>query len=159
MSRIALSDRILIVQLYYSNNQSVTETIRKYSSTRNLKRKEEAPSWHTVQKIVERFCSTGSVADLPRSGRPRRSEEDISEVSDVTTAASGKISTRRISLETNIPETTVRKILKVDLHLHPYRVHRVHQLNSRDYDSRMKFCREMLTKLDEDDTMLSKILM
>ena len=159
MNRITIDDRILLVQLFDGNLNSVTETIRKFSTLKKLRRKEEAPTRHAVQSIIERFCETGSVADLPRSGRPRRSEEDVDAVRNVTEGAEGKISSRRISLETNIPVSTVRKILKVDLNFHPYRVHRIHKLTARDHDSRKLFCEKMLTSLRSDETMITKILM
>ena len=159
MTRITIDDRILLVQLYYGNSKSVTDTIRKFSSLKNLRRKEEAPTRHAVQSVIQRFCETGSVADLPRSGRPRRSNEDVDAVKDVTEGAGGRISSRRISLETSIPASTVRKILKVDLEFHPYRVHRVHKLTSRDHESRKLFCEKMLAMLESDETVIEKILM
>ena len=70
MSRLSVEDRVLLVQIYYMNNLSITETIRKFSSQKHLKKKEDAPTYATIDKLIKRFVTTGSVHDLPRSGRP-----------------------------------------------------------------------------------------
>lgn len=141
------------------NGCSTVETIRKFSTSKNLKRKEDAPSANAVNALVQRFSDTGSLADLPRTGRPSTSKKKIDEIKVLVTKKGGKISTRRISLETKIPKSTVTKILKQNLSMHPYRVHRVHKLLQRDFETRKKFCQKMLQAIQMDANILSKFLM
>lgn len=44
-------------------------------------------------------------------------------------------------------DRSVRRILHLDLRFHPYRIQIVHALNSGDYEKRIRFCEDMLSKI------------
>lgn len=66
-------------------------------------------------------------------------------------------STRAIARRTEIGKSTVHDILK-RYKFHPFHVTRVQTLQSRDYNSRLRFCRQMLEKMEEDPQFFNKIL-
>ena len=64
MSRIDLQDRILLVELYVKNGESVVETIRTYKRIKNLKEVGEPVARSTITALVRRWRETDSVAHL-----------------------------------------------------------------------------------------------
>lgn len=158
MSNLSTADRVLLIELYFSHGQSVEETRRKFAAARKLKRRTDAPSRPTILALVHKFRSTGSVADLPRTGRQRVSPERIAQVSSAVATSSGRISTRRLTAETGVPHSTLLNILHQHLHLYPYRAHCIHRLLSTDKASRITFCQRMLAKTRDDESFLANIL-
>jgi hypothetical protein len=99
---------------------------------------------------------TGRVDDLPRSGRPSVSEETIENVKSAlethsNTNAHGFCSLQTVSRETNVPKSTVHKIMKQTLKLKPYRVHRVQELKDVDLESRVTFANWFLERSMGDE--------
>lgn len=158
MSRLTVADRVLIVQLYYSNGESPTATISKFIATKKTHNDRDAPTHQTIRNIIERFCSTGSVADLPRSGRPGVSSETISTIKSAVEEHHGRVSISTLSESTDIPHSTVHKILKSHLLLYPYRLHILQHLNDNDLQSRKVFCQKLLNTLSSDSSFTSKVL-
>lgn len=158
MSRLTTQDRVLLVQLYFENGRSVERTIRKFSSAKGLRRREEAPSRRHILHLVHKFQATGSVLDQPRRGRPQVSTEVLASVSAAVTNAQGRTSVRSIARSTGVPSTTVHSLLHNSLHLYPYRVHCLHRLRQTDKVARKTFCELMLTKLRDSPSLLQNIL-
>ena len=88
-AKLTVEDRVLLVKLYYSNGFSPKETIRKFKTTKNMKK--DPFSLSTITKLVQKFNITGSVMDLPRSGRPSFDDEKVEEVQDVLNESKAKI--------------------------------------------------------------------
>ena len=86
------STRVELVELYYENGRSVTQCLRAF---RKAHGRYAAPSETTVRALVKKFKETGSVHDVPRSGRPRtaRTEENVNAVA-ADVAANPTTSTR-----------------------------------------------------------------
>lgn len=66
-------------------------------------------------------------------------------------------STRVIARRTGISKSSVHKILKKH-EFHPFHVTRVQTLQPRDFPARVRFCQEMLQKINDDPEMFKKIL-
>ena len=129
-----------IVKLYYAE--------RSYASVkRRFKTKfgRTAPSLQAIKKIIKKFERSGCVCNDKRSGRPRsvRSEENIAQISALLETDSSS-SVRMIASETGIKRESVRKILRKDMKLKPYKVNILHELLAQDFLRREQFCREML---------------
>lgn len=60
-------------------------------------------------------------------------------------------SVRRASVETHIPQTAVRRILKTHSRFKPYKLQLVHVLRAGDERQRKEFCVESQDKLEEDE--------
>ena len=83
----------------------------------------------TMKRIIKRFEETGSECDKPRTGRPSLlAERDgvVQEALEKTATAIETSSTRRISESTNIPQSSVNRVLRRQLKFNPYHLRRSH---------------------------------
>ena len=71
---------------------------------------------------------------LDQPGRGRKSLADESRSSSLSTS-----SVRRISNETNIPSSSVQRILQNHLNLHPYRLQLLQELHESDKEKLLQF--------------------
>lgn len=112
MSRLPLEDRLLIIQLYYGNGRSETETVKEFVKEKGMKNHRDSPDRKTIRDLVHKFETTFSLFDAHRSGRPSTSDEKKEEVSQSVLEHEGKVSCRRLSHEVGLPTTTVHRILR-----------------------------------------------
>ena len=80
----------------------------------NFNRKHGTNITHdTVAKLISKFKKTGNVADQPRSS-PRRTATDENTTATILTALvqSPRKSTRRLSAESGVSRSSIRRILK-----------------------------------------------
>ena len=49
-----VEDKKLLIKLYYRNNESVTDAIRKFKTRKNIRKKEKAPRFSTVADLLLR---------------------------------------------------------------------------------------------------------
>ena len=150
-----LQEKIDIVRCYFCSGESPTAALRQYKKEKQLK--DDPFSVRTIQRIVDRFLRTGSVGDKPRSGRPSISGDTIDHVQQSVKEIAAKhhfghASTSQISKSTNIPKSTVHKVLRCKLQVYPYRLMRVQKIS--DPDKRLEFAQWFLANLD----MLENIL-
>ena len=81
-----------------------------------------AVSLITIKRWCKMICESGAIQLSTSSGRPRtiRTKQSIQKVKQRLTRKK-KISTRKLALELDISRTSVRRILKDDLHLRSYK--------------------------------------
>lgn len=112
-------------------------------------------TYNTVKTLVDKFKATGSVADLPRSGRPKFSE--VQELAILGTVAQNpQTSTRQNSAQNNIPRSTVRRVLKRHK-FHPWKPSCHQELFLEDFDRRIHFCETINAKKAQDPAFLKHI--
>ncbi len=113
MVRYTLQQRIDIVKIHYKNGENFAVTVRK---TKALFGRREAPSRPTIVKLVEKFELLEQVSDVKNRNRVRRSRttENILAVARSVEENTG-LSIPRRSLELDIPQTTLHRILHKDL--------------------------------------------
>lgn len=151
--RRSLEEKIQMV-LLYAKFGSYEETRRQWKNYFET----EPPKSETIKGVYERFNQTGSVADLPRPGRPSTSAtpahlEQAREMleenpnTSVTTGAAAM----------DMPRASYHRLLK-KLDLHPYRPQRVPQLSEDDFDRRIEFCDSMLSQFQESPGLVNHIL-
>lgn len=148
---LSLADRIELVQLYYANGKSSTATLRKFKTVHKLSR--DPFSITAIANLISKFETTGSVLDLPKSGRKPVSNPVIEEVrlaneQGLATSSSGCYSAHQIAKATGHPYATVRKILKTKLHNHPYHLKCLHELRPLDYEARVNFANWFLNNCE-----------
>jgi hypothetical protein len=152
-SRRSLEEKIQIVILYvkFENCEEVRRQWKNYFDS-------NAPDPKTIKHLYERFQQTGSVADLPRSGRPSTSAtpERLEEVQFLI-EQNPRTSVSAGAAALDIPRSSYHALLK-KLDLHPYRPQRVPQLLDDDWDRRTEFCDTMLIRFHENPTLLDHIL-
>jgi transposase len=75
---VNLEERIALIRLYYANGNSAKAALRQFRvenpHVRNL------CQTRTVVKLIRKFETTGSVKDLPWSGRPKTSDDVVLDV-------------------------------------------------------------------------------
>lgn len=93
------------------------------------------------------------------SGRLRtgRSTENIAAVSD-SVSESPSTSVRHRAQELGLSRSSTHRILRIDLHLHPYKVQLRQQLRVGDHQQRRTFAAWALNQLDEDGQFFKKII-
>uniref|UniRef100_A0A3Q3KZL0 DUF4817 domain-containing protein n=1 Tax=Mastacembelus armatus TaxID=205130 RepID=A0A3Q3KZL0_9TELE len=112
----------------------------------------------TVSKLLAKFRETGSVLDLPKCGRMKTVTNEQTSVAVLASfSKSPQRSTRRMSLESGISRTSLRRILATHK-LHPYKLQLLQHLNEDDPDRRTQFAEWAKQKLEQDPQFTQKIL-
>ena len=105
-----------------------------------------APTRKTVYLIFQKFIQTGSVDDAPRSGRKSLHNERVGALLEIYSSRP-RTSIRRSSFETEIPKTSINRILSHELGLSSYTIQTVQYLLPTDYKKRLDMC-ELLMFMD-----------
>ncbi|PSN57112.1 hypothetical protein C0J52_01298 [Blattella germanica] len=135
--------------MFYKNNDSLEAAQREFRRFYNLGRHGVVPSKHAIKGWINNFEETGSALKKKPTGRPRsaRTPQNIDVVRESQSAAVG------------MSRESVRRILRLDLKFHPYKLQMVQELKENDYQLRLGFCQEMITKINNDDEFLNKLWM
>lgn len=143
---LTIAEKVRIVRLYTQCQENAREASRRFAQETNGS---VAPM--TVIRINSTFDETGSVADRPRSGRPRsgRSDENVQTVQEIITKEP-TTSTRRLSAESQIKHSSVYRILKKDLKFKSTIPTLCHALNEDDPDRRKEFCEIFLNRFNDN---------
>lgn len=156
MVRYSVEKRVKIVELYLENNRSVTLTQRGYRRHFNVR---DFPAKGTILELVRRFRRQGTVKDLPRGGRPSvRTEENIGFVMESILENSGT-STRKRATQLGMSRSSVRRILKKNLHMIPYKVQMVQELLPHDFQQRLTYALELQQMSREHDGFMHNLIM
>ncbi|GBL98410.1 hypothetical protein AVEN_33377-1 [Araneus ventricosus] len=108
------------------------------------------PDTKSIKQRYEKFKETGSVTDLPQSGRPRASEATVELVGQSFQRSPSK-STHQASRELQIPQTCLVRILHKRLRLHAYEVQIIHDLQPNDCPRHAKFAIGILNRIDVEN--------
>lgn len=144
-----------LIKLYYQNGMNAAEALRLYR--RNHRQRRGPCTLQALRDLVRKFEDTGCTCDKPRSGRPTVSEDVVMEVHHTVTAGHTETA-RGIARVLDIPNSTVRKLLRSVLHMFPYRFQRVQMLEPGDPQQRLDFANEFLLRYDADNDWPLRIL-
>ncbi|KAL6479869.1 hypothetical protein MHYP_G00109020 [Metynnis hypsauchen] len=112
----------------------------------------------TVSKLLAKFHETGSVLDLPKCGRMKTvTNEETSVAVLASFSKSPQRSTRRMSLESGISRTSLRRILATHK-WDPYKLQLLQHLNKDDPDRHTEFAEWAKQKLEQGPQFTQKIL-
>ena len=158
MPTLDLKTRILLVRLYYENGSSAAAALRKFKTLKGLR--DDPFSARCVENLMHKFEEHGTVADLPRTGRPSIDEDKVLAVKESleTGQSSSQLSifsARAVSRDTGIAKSTVLKIMKKRLSLRPYHLKMLHELKEADFTSCMQFAEWFL---DQDSDFMQSVL-
>ncbi|CAH1991124.1 unnamed protein product [Acanthoscelides obtectus] len=142
--------------LLYKNGAKIKNTFR---ALREHFGRNNRPNETTIGRLVRKFEATGSVANLPGSGRPRsvRTPENIAVVKE-SVRDDPKQSTTRRSQELGISRTSLLRILHKDLTVHAYKIQLTQELRRADHISRRTFSDWLLEHRQIDANFSSKIM-
>ncbi|KAJ4425735.1 hypothetical protein ANN_27931 [Periplaneta americana] len=93
------------------------------------------PSRQAVRDLVNKFQRTGNVADEERLGRPATTPQTVQAIQDATTR-SPTTSTRRLSRELHVSQSTVWRTLRYTLKKRPYHIQILHKPEPEDFAAR-----------------------
>jgi transposase len=105
-----------------------------------------------ISLTIKRWRETGSIADRPRTGRPRtvRTPERIKAVK-ARIRRNPRRSSRRLASQMGVSERSIRRILKEDLGLTPYKRRKVHGLSMQQRRARLERSNALLQRYDFGD--------
>ena len=138
-----LPTRLEIVQLYYANNNSPSATLRAYKTKFQLRN--DPFTQMAIIKLIQKFESTFSLHDAPRSGRPSVINDDnIEQVRSSLEEQSnnnsvGISSIHQASKDTGMCYSVTRTIIKDHLNYKHYKPKFVQQLYEDDAIHRLEF--------------------
>ena len=96
----------------------------------------------TVDRVVKKWKSKGSILNQNKgnSGRKRsaRTEENVATVSRRIQESSQSV--RKMEAELRINRESIRRILRIDLHLKSYKLQTFQNLSNNDKERRLDFC-------------------
>lgn len=152
--KLSIDQRIQIVW-FYAETKSEKLTQSKFKIHFNVN---YAPSTSAIQRLVHKFLTTGTVHDLPRTGRKRtgRSLDNINVIRQAI-AKSPRRSLRRLSTENNVPTTTVYRILRKDLKHFPYKIQIKQKMKKADRKARVDFCNWIDAKIEKSPSFLNHV--
>lgn len=148
---LTVEDRIQVVLLMAKfESTTLVERHMKNEGVSNI------PTHKTMRAIFSKFRETGSVLDAPRSGRPRRSDEKIMEISDIYDE-NPSTSIRQAAAISDTSYSTVWSVLHEDLQMKPFKFSFCHQLFSDDKAARITMCNEFQQRISDDENFLNRL--
>jgi hypothetical protein len=156
-------ERISLIECFYSSGRNFANAIQAYQKQFGIKTSSRPCSIRALRRLVEKFEKLGTVSDAPRTGRPSVSSKRVSRIKRTVTEISGETphgecSAREVARRINQPASTVRKIMKTVLNLHPYKIKRVQELKEKDLPMRLEFARRCIAEIAKGDDWLPRIL-
>lgn len=149
---VPLTDRALLVKLYYQNDDSAATALRRFRTLKNLR---TGPmTTEGLRKMVLKFEQTGSLSLKPGRGRK---PIDVTAVEGVATALEegsssgvGSCSARGIARTLGMSVSTVHKVLRKIMRCYPYKITHVQELLAADLPKREKFALQFLARMEVD---------
>lgn len=155
MAQLTVEQRKVIVEEMIKDG-SVTATIRRFQA-----RYGKGLCKRTVQINYAKWNAHGTVQNLNKgnSGPPKavRTETAINMVRNLINDDKTK-SVRKLSVETQIKNTSVYLILKKELHLKPYKMQCRQELSAQDKERRLAFCRRLKNMSISGQVLLNNII-
>ena len=156
MKRLSTEEKIALVKFYWSS-QSIVTTQRQFRAHFKTK---FTPCGKTILRLQEKFLRDGTVLNQHKgnSGRPnsKRTPETISKVKSVI-CKDPKKSVRKVAQEVGTSHSTVRRILRKDLELFPYKMSVHHKLSDIDKQQRIVFADWLKKKIAYDPGFLEGV--
>lgn len=80
------------------------------------------PTISAISNLYNKFCTFGTVQDLPHTGRPRISNEESTHLVEEILEENPKSTLTELSAATGLSRETVRRRIKMDLCLKSYKI-------------------------------------
>jgi transposase len=153
--RYSKSERSELVLLAARGDLSQREVVERFHAKHPTRPR---PSQSMVCKLMKRFRETGTVGDRQKTGRPRSATgKDAAAMTIATVSVCGRQSIRDLEKSLHISRSSVHRILRRE-RFRPYKCS-FHQLLVRDdSEKRESFCLTLMDKINDDPTLLTRIL-
>ncbi|KAJ8958932.1 hypothetical protein NQ318_019702 [Aromia moschata] len=140
MAHLNVTQRIEILLFIGCGNK--TRTQQEVCNLFNAKYPDNPITQSTVNKIESKFRETGDVKDLPKSGRPKITQDKKIDIV-LSMEENPQSTSTLVASENEVSQTTVLRILRKE-NYHPYKFQLVQELNEDDPDRRLQFCETMM---------------
>lgn len=152
MEQWSKQQRSFAVKAFYQSG-SYTAARRRFRLHFRINRNRPVPSVNSIKLWVQNFENIGETRNR-RGGSARsvRTPENIERVR-VAMTRSPRTSARRHSIGLRISNSSLRRVLKLDLHYHPYKIQVVQALNENDFAARRHFCETFLGMIEENEDL------
>ena len=147
MAELSVADKVLIVKLYFKNEECVAAAIRCFCTEKGIKKREEFPSRTSVERFINNFLEFGSV-NIEKVSSKRRSDEDIENIRTMI-EKNPSSSCRSLSASTDFSKSKIHNILRKDIQLTPYKLQVARLLAEHTREERLEFCHKFLEKVSE----------
>lgn len=148
----SVAEKAKIVK-YVHESGSIVSAQRKF----RLEFNRAPPHRHSIRKWVTQFSETGDVKNKKSPGRPRITDQTVDNVRTAM-LLSPHTSVRRLSLQLDIPRSTVHDILHKKLKFRAYKIQVVQHLQVTDYAARIDGCNALIQNIDNDNRFLANII-
>lgn len=144
MERFTGPQRAFCVRAFYKNNDSYVLVRRLYRNHFNIARMRDVPSENLIKYCIRKFENSGNTMTSKPLGRPRsaRSNENIERVRQFVNE-DPRQSLRLRAASLILHKSTVHRIIRKDMHFHPYKIVITQELKPQDPANRSEFCRIM----------------
>lgn len=157
MEQWSAEHRAFVVEAFFKSGDSCVAVQRQFRRRFNVGPRGRVPTRNTILLWVSTFRATASTLKRKSTGRPRsaRTPENIDRVR-AAVEASPRRPARKQAAALHMSDRSVRRILRFDLHFHPYKMAIVQQLKPNDYANRRAFAEQMIDLMtDEKIFMMS----
>lgn len=147
--------RVFAYDTFVKNNESIIAVQRAFRTRFNVGRHGVVPTRKTIMRWVTAFRTTGNIMNkkLPGPTRTVTTPENTERVRAAVIDSPGR-SVRKQAQALQMKRTSLRRIIKRELHFHPYKLAIVQQLQPNDYRQRSSFALEMLSLFEVNEDMV-----
>lgn len=147
--------KVKLLYWYIENGRSVVSAQRAFKvHYKTLK----APARNTIMNIVKRMEEGGTVGNRKRKGPKKtvRTPENIQKIKKKLTDSPHR-STRRLSAETAISRSSVRRILNDDIGAFPYKIQMQQKQSEANQKKRVQFATYISKKIEEELLKITEV--
>lgn len=138
---------------WYHETHSVTQTQRNYRTKYGKK----PPVRNSILNWAGKFETRGTVENENRSGRPKLSSQQGRKVSTYFNRHP-RSSIRSAERNLAIPRSSIHKILHERLHMFPYKINILQELQDQDPAARTWFANWCMENIQSDSSFLNRII-
>ncbi|GBL75286.1 hypothetical protein AVEN_194509-1 [Araneus ventricosus] len=146
---LSLKDRALLVKLFYKNGDCAAIALKKFRTLKGFRSSSGPMTAFGLKKMIDKFEELGS--DDVKCGRGRKAIASTSVEDVATTLQETSSSALGISRTSDMPVSTVRKILRNILQCYPFKITHVQELVPADLLKREAFALRFLARMEVDN--------
>ena len=155
------AQRAFAIKSFYKNNDSYAAAQREFRKKFRIHQNSKVPSAHAIKTWVNNFEETGST--VKKKGGSVKTVRTPQNTDAVRT--SFEQSPRRLAVhhskKLGLSESSIKHILHLDLHFHPYKLQVVQKLEEGDAAKakRLVFSEQMLGLINRNKEVLNNLIM
>ena len=150
-SMFSTDDSIKIVAWWYEL-KDLDKVRWRYAKEKKIEHfPRKLPNKRVFKTVIDRFKKTGSVnIEYPKMEKKpvTEDEENVERVRNLVTTHLG-MSLNQMSLELNLPKSTIWLILRKSLNFYPYRIHTTTELTERHMADRLRYNQWLLEQPED----------